>query len=131
MDEKHDDHKIATWGELLTRTVELGLGAATLTAETAQKVVNDLVNRGKVASEESSTLVDKLLAMGKEQREMLMDAVQKGSERAMVRMDLARRSDLEALRQRVAALELAVLGHTTITEAPITPITQEEMGDNE
>jgi BMFP domain-containing protein YqiC len=44
-----------------------------------------------------------------------MDVVEKGAAQAMARMDLARRSELLALQQRVAALEEAVLGHTTTT----------------
>lgn len=120
-DSNHTERRINSWSELFARTMEVGLGAVSLTADTAQRLVNDLVHRGEVASEESASLVDRLTQMGREQRESLVDMVEKGSERAMVRMDLTRRSDLEALRLRVAALEQAVLGQAPIEE-PIQPI---------
>ena len=123
MPEEREERHITSWSELFLRTVELGLGVATLTAETAQKVVNDLIGKGKVSTEEGKSLVDRLLSMGHEQREMLAKMIDKATERAMVRMDLARRSDMEALRQRVAALEQQVLGRA-VSEEPIQPISK-------
>ncbi len=102
------------------RTFELGLGAATLTAETAQKVVNDLIGQGEVSREEGANLIDKLIAMGHSQREQLSSMIDKATERALERMDLARRSDLEALRKRVAALEQQVLGQPVKRSADYT-----------
>lgn len=129
MAEAHDARRANTWGELFLQAVELGLGAATLTVETAQKVVNDLVRRGEVTKEEGPGLVERLMQMGREQREQLGRAVEHGVENAMIRMDLARRSDLEVLRQRVAHLEQAVLGQAA-REEPIPPISEAELADN-
>lgn len=125
-----EQRPIASWGDLFMRTVELGLGAATLTVDTAQKLVNDLMGRGQVTKEEAPSLVDRLMALGREQREQLMEMIDRGSERAMLRMDLARRSDLEALRQRVAELEKSVLGYTT-TDEPVAEIHEADIPDNE
>ncbi|MHB9130954.1 MAG: phasin family protein [Armatimonadota bacterium] len=120
--------RTTSWGDLLTQAMELGLGAASLTVETAQKVVNELVSRGQVSKDESAGLVDRLIAMGREQRETMTKTVEQATERAMIRMDLARRSDLEALRKRVSELEEAVLGHSKVSE-PITPIMPEDLND--
>lgn len=131
MTDAKEQLQISSWSDLFMRTMELGLGAATLTVETAQKAVNDLVKRGQVTREEGTGMVDKLLAMGRDQRRQIMEMVDKGAERAMARMDLARRSDLEVLRQRVAALEKAVLGATP-DEGPISPIIVDtDVTDNE
>lgn len=121
MAEEHEEKRISSWSELFLRTIEVGLGAATLTAETAQKIVNDLIGKGQVPKEEGTSMMDRLMAMGREQRNMLSDMIEKATERALTRMDLARRSDVEALRQRVAALELHVMGKP-IRDEPITPI---------
>ncbi len=126
MSDEHEERRIASWGDLLARTVELGLGAATLTAETAQRMVNDLITRGQVAREEGPGMVDRLLAVGHEQREMMREMVEKATERAMDRMDLARKSDVDALRKRVAELEVAVLGHTTGEENPLLVVEENE-----
>ncbi len=116
-----EEKRISSWSELFLRTVELGLGAATLTAETTQKMVNDLVGMGQVSKEEGATLIDKLIATGHEQREQMATMIEKATERALARMDLARRSEVEALRTRVAELERQVMGAPVDTE-PITPI---------
>jgi len=123
MPEEHDEKRISSWGELFLRTVELGIGAAALTADTAQRAVNELIGKGQVSKEEGATLIDRLLAMGHEQREQMSHMIERATENAMIRMDLARRSDLEALRQRVAALEMQVMGRS-VSEEPITPISK-------
>lgn len=129
MAEREERH-LPGWGDLFVRTLELGLGAATLTVDAAQRVVSDLVGRGQVKAEESQGLLDRLVAMGHQQREQLAQMVEKATGTALARMDLARRSDLEALQQRVAELELAVLGHAVAAE-PIPPLREDELGDNE
>jgi len=116
-----EEKRSSSWSDLFLRTVELGLGAAALTAETAQKVVNDLVGMGEVSKEEGATLMDKLVTLGHEQRAQMATMIEKATERAMTRMDLARRSEMEALRARVADLEQQVMG-TSVKDEPITPI---------
>ncbi|HEY3379546.1 MAG TPA: hypothetical protein VGL77_18880 [Armatimonadota bacterium] len=125
-----EQRPISSWNDVLTRSLELGLGAATLTVEAAQKMVNELVNRGQVSKEEGASLVDKLINAGREQRDQLADMIDKAAARTMVRMDLARRSDVDALRERVAELERVVLGHTHVDQ-PIAPMSDMELSDNE
>ena len=119
-----------TLGDLFIRTIELGLGAATLTVEAAQRTVNELVKRGQMTKEEGSGFVDKLIATGHQQRAQIAEMIDGAVEQAMIRMDLARRRDLEAMRLRVAELERAVLGQP-IAEEPISPIRESEMDDIE
>lgn len=130
MTEQQPNRPISSWSELFTKSVELGLGAASLTVETAQKVVKDLVHRGQVTEEEGESLVDRLLAMGREQRAQLEQMVNKGVEHTLERMDLARRSDVDALRVRVAELELLVSPHTP-DENAIPPVHEVETTDCE
>ena len=130
MADEQSERRISSWSDLFVKTIELGLGAATLTAETAQKLVNDLVNRGQMTREEGGTMVDRLVSVGHNQREQLREVVEKATERVMDRMDLARKSDLDELRKRLEALELAVLGQTT-PMPPITPYRPEDLNENE
>ncbi len=115
------ERPIASWGDLLMRSLELGLGAATLTAETAQRVVNDLVNRGQVATGEGEHMVDRMLSMGREQRSALRQMIERSTNHVLASMDLARRSDVEELRLRVVSLEHQLFGEAKAS-APITPI---------
>lgn len=129
MADEHGQRQISSWSDLFMRTFELGLGAATLTLDAAQHLVNELVGHGQVPREESASLVDRLMDLGRQQRDQLMEMIEKGSERAMTRMDLARRSELEALRKRVAELERTVLGYSTPLEEPIPPFHGAEMDE--
>jgi len=99
------DPKAASWREVLEKTIELGLGAALLTREAVSKVVEDLVKRGAVTREEGKRLVSHMLERGKAQREKMETLIADITERALARADLARRSTVEELQQRVAALE--------------------------
>jgi polyhydroxyalkanoate synthesis regulator phasin len=130
MTEQQTHRPISSWGDLFMRTVELGLGAASLTMETAQKVVADLVHRGQVTEEEGETLVDRLLSMGREQRAQLEQLVNKGVEHTLERMDLARRSDVEALREHVQELETIIRSQTPTATPPSSEI-EGEITDHE
>lgn len=100
-----DDTKIASWRELLEKTIELGLGAALLTRDTASKAMDDLVKRGAVSKEEGRKLVSHMMEQGKGQREKMEEFVSEAVERAVSKGNLARRSALEKLEERLAALE--------------------------
>ena len=113
MADMNEHRRVNSWGELLEKMVDVGLGAATLTAETAQKIANDLVARGQVTAEESTGLVDRLLSMGHKQRDLLNATVEKATETVLDRMHLARQSEVDQLRQRIEALERLVLKPTT------------------
>jgi len=120
--------RVANWGELFERAIELGLGAALLTAESTQKLVNEMVNRGEVAKEESASLVDRLIVLGREQREMLRETVEKTTERVLERMNVARHDEVAVLRQRVDDLERIVMGRAAGVnpEPPPSTLTGEE-----
>jgi polyhydroxyalkanoate synthesis regulator phasin len=111
MTDRREERRISSWGDLFVQTLELGLGAASLTAESAQRLVHDLVQRGKMNADESESMVDRLLSAGREQREAMRGMVDRAVDETLVRMDLARRSDLDALRRRVDDLEQHLSEH--------------------
>jgi polyhydroxyalkanoate synthesis regulator phasin len=97
--------KAAGWGDLLEKTVELGLGAALLTKEHATKLIDDLVKRGAVRREEAGQLVSDMMEKGKVQKQKMESFVAEVAERVLARADVARRTKLEDLEQRIARLE--------------------------
>jgi polyhydroxyalkanoate synthesis regulator phasin len=99
------DPKIGSWREFLEKTVELGLGAALLTADSVKKVVDDLVKRGGMSKEEGQKLAAQLLERGKAQKERMERLVAETVERVLSRTDVARRSQLAELERRMAELE--------------------------
>jgi len=100
-----EERRIASWHELFEKTVELGLGAALLTKEAAGRLVDDLVKRGAVSREEGKKLLSHMLEKGKGQKEKMDQHISEVFERLLAKADVARRSSLEELECRVAALE--------------------------
>jgi len=97
--------KVTSWRELLDKTIELGLGAALLTKEAATKLVEDLVQSGAVTRDEGRKLVDQMMDKGRGQKEKMEAFVSDVAQRVVERSDLARRSRVDDLERRVAALE--------------------------
>ncbi len=97
--------KITSWRELLEKTVELGLGAALLTKESAGKLVDELVKKGDVSREEGKKLVSDMLEKGKGQKKRMEDFVVEIVQRALSKADIAQRSRVEELERRIADLE--------------------------
>jgi polyhydroxyalkanoate synthesis regulator phasin len=102
--------KVTSWRELLEKTIELGLGAALLTKESATKLVDELVRRGEVSREESKKLVSEMLHKGRGQKEKMEDFIAGIVERSLAKADIARRSQIEELERRLADLERRVTG---------------------
>ena len=97
-----DDPKVASWHELLDKTVELGLGAALLTKDAIAKLVDDLVKRGAVSREDGRRLVADMLERGRKQKETMESFIVEVVERVLARADLARRSTVEQLEKQEA-----------------------------
>lgn len=100
-----DEPKIASWRELLEKTVELGLGAALLSKEAATKLMEDLVKRGAVTREEAGKLVSQMMDKGKDQKQKMETFMAEVAEQVLEKADVARRSRFEELEKRIAELE--------------------------
>ncbi len=100
-----DEAKIGSWRELFEKTIEIGLGAALLTKESATKLVDDLVQRGHVTKDESKKLVTDMLEKGKAQKDKMEDFIGEVVQRMMNKADVARQSHIEQLERRIAELE--------------------------
>ena len=97
--------KIGSWRELFEKTIELGLGAALLTRESATKLVDDLIQRGTVTKDEGKKLVADMLEKGKHQKQKMEDFIAEVVQRAMDKADVARRTDIEELERRIVEME--------------------------
>jgi polyhydroxyalkanoate synthesis regulator phasin len=97
--------KVGSWRELFEKTVEIGLGAALLTKESATKLVDDLIQRGAVTKDEGKKLVTDMLEKGKTQKVKMEDFVVEVVHRVMDKADVARRTHIEQLEHRLAQLE--------------------------
>lgn len=105
-----EQHATTTWREMFERMMELGLGAALLTKEAATKLVDDMVKRGSVTKEDGKRLFQEMMEKGRAQKERIDEVVAETVGRVLEKSDLARRSQMEALEKRIAALEAEVRG---------------------
>lgn len=83
-----------------------GIGAITLTEERARKLIDELVEQGRVSREEGEALVKDMASKTETAREewegRIRDMVQEGFRK----MDLVPRRDLELVEQQLRRLEV-------------------------
>lgn len=117
--------------DMLERVFLLGVGAASITREKVQELVDELVKKGQLTKEEGEALLDKTAERAREQsvniKEMASDAYQD----TLRTMNIARQEQIEELEHRIAVLESKVYGKPARTEEPqagfvITPTEDEK-----
>lgn len=88
----------------LSKAILLGLGLFDLTREKAKKLADELVKRGEVAKDEKPEFLKKLLKRRKEAREEIGKLVEERVGKALSRLNIATKSDLDELKRAVGRL---------------------------
>jgi len=83
----------------------LGLGVISLTKEKAEEAVDDLIKRGEVSREERFKMVDKLLKEAEKQEEELSGKISEIVQKAIAKIGLATKKDLEDVSNRLTEIE--------------------------
>jgi polyhydroxyalkanoate synthesis regulator phasin len=94
-----------SWRELLDKSLDIGLGAIVLTKQSLSKLVDELVSKGSLQREEAKKLVEQMLERGREGKSKVEALIADAVEKMLVRADVARRSELDALAARIERLE--------------------------
>ena len=91
--------------EILKKTILVGLGTVTLTRSKVRETLQQLVEQGKITTEEAERMTKELLDSGESElnefRGQLRDAIHSG----LKNMNLAQKDDVEKLLSRVDNLE--------------------------
>ncbi len=95
---------MATIREWLEQGMLMGLGAVSLTRETAQHLVDEMIKRGQAQREEASELVDRLVKRGERERDALRKLIRTEIEDALKALNLPTRSELRAIERRLDAI---------------------------
>ncbi|HVM70633.1 MAG TPA: hypothetical protein VMT91_02660 [Anaerolineales bacterium] len=82
---------------MLERTALAGLGLLSMTHDKAQKLVDELSERGEVKADEAKGWVDELVQRGKEERRALRKMVRAEVKKTMDEMGLATKEDIQKL----------------------------------
>jgi polyhydroxyalkanoate synthesis regulator phasin len=94
--------------EPLRKLLLAGLGTVDLTEEKLKAVFDDLVARGEVSEKEARELVSGWAKKAGEQRTKIQQQVDEAVHKALERMGLSHRADVDKLEARIAELERRV-----------------------
>jgi len=86
------------------KTLLAALGAFELTREKVEQFVDELVKKGEVTKEERAEFVKKLTERTKKFRTELESKIEDGITKAVDRMKVATKSDLDELQKRIDEL---------------------------
>lgn len=90
--------------ELIHKAILAGIGTATITKEKVEGLVDELVKRGEVASEERPRIVLDLLARAEDGERVLEEKVQKSVEKAVGRLGIPTKASLDVLNEKIDQL---------------------------
>ncbi|MCD6333965.1 MAG: phasin family protein [Candidatus Latescibacteria bacterium] len=90
--------------ELIQKTILAGIGAATMTKEKVEGLVDELVKRGEVTSDQRPKIVQDLLTRVEENERLLEEKVQKSVEKAIGRLGIPTKAGLDALNEKIDRL---------------------------
>jgi polyhydroxyalkanoate synthesis regulator phasin len=91
--------------DLLERTFLLGVGAAALTKDRVQAIVDEFVRRGQLSAEEGRGMVDNLMERSKEQARSAMGKANSSLQGAYRDLGLATKQETEDIDFRLRQLE--------------------------
>lgn len=86
-----------------------GIGALTLTEERARKIVDELVEQGRVSREEGEKMFKDMMAKADLSRDEWEGKVRDMVQEGFRRMDLVPRKDLQVVEEQVRCLEKRVV----------------------
>jgi len=89
---------------IIERMLLAGLGAFTLTKEKAEEIVEELVKRGEITKKDRAEFMKKLLKRSKDTRVEIEKIVDKGITNVLNELNIATKSDLNALMKKIDEL---------------------------
>jgi len=110
-DKKVDDSRSFTGQsirELIEKTFLAGMGAAALTKDRVQELVEDLVYRGQLSSEEGREVVERLVSRSREEARSVLKKADSSLQGAYRDIGLPTRREFEDLDFRLRQLEMRV-----------------------
>ncbi len=94
--------------ELIEKTFLAGMGAAALTKDRLQELVEDLVRRGQLSGEEGREVVERLVSRTREEARSVLKRADSSLQGTYHDIGLTTKRELEDLEFRVRQLEMRV-----------------------
>ena len=93
--------------DVMKKVLLTGVGVAALSKEKIEDLARDLVEKGKMTEQEGKALVDQLLTSSDDARQDLQKQIEEKVQAVLEKMDLARKSEVDALKLEIEALKKA------------------------
>lgn len=94
----------------LRKAMFFGLGLLTVTKEAAEKLVDELVEKGEMSQDEAKKFVEEAIRKGEEQREEIKDFIRKEIDKLKSELGLASKAEMDDIRNRITELEKKIQG---------------------
>lgn len=91
--------------DLIKKTMLTGVGLAGLTKDKIEKLAKELAKKGKLSEKEGKKLVDDLLKKSEQARKDLETKVEGMVRRALEKIDVATKEDIDRLEEKIRHLE--------------------------
>src|SRR5690625_7305829 len=91
--------------ELFKKTVFAGIGAAVITKDRIETMLQEMVEQGKITRDEASRMAEKIAAEGREEFERTKEEISSNFSRMFKRTKFETAEDFLALERRVRRLE--------------------------
>ena len=98
--------------ELSKKLLLSGIGVAVLTKEKIEGIVRELIKQGEISKEEGIKLVKEVLQKGEEMQKTLETKIELGINKAMERLNIPTRKEIQELREKLEKLIKKVEGIT-------------------
>ncbi len=105
---------------LIEKILLLGIGAASLTREKINELVDEMVKRGQLTREEGQKIVDQAVASAEREGSQVAGRFSDAYQDTLRAMGIAGRTHVDDLGRRIAVLEAKVYGKRARVEEPDT-----------
>lgn len=97
--------------DLIKKTMLAGVGAAVVTKEKVEVLLNEYVEKGKISAQDAKHLSERIVADGKQEFEQAKHDLSSRFQELLEKSKLATRDELTALEKRLAALDAKLHTH--------------------
>ena len=111
--------------DAIRKTFLAGLGATVASAETIEKTLNELVEKGRITAEEARSVAQRIIDEGRKEFDDSRRTVNLTFEDMLRRANVARESQVAKLEERVNLLESRILAMQGTAGAAVEPIVNE------
>lgn len=91
--------------ELIKKTMMTGIGLAAVSKEKIEELVKEMIEKGNMTEQEGSKLVQEMVGYAEKTKGDLEKQVDKYIEKALDRMDIARKSDIKELQTAIKEIQ--------------------------